>query len=394
MREYDITLFGATGFTGILTAEYLASRRAKEDFSLAIAGRNKGRLLGLKYELEKKYIGSEINILLADVDEEPSIRKMAEATKVLISTVGPYLLYGETVVRACVVSGTHYLDLTGEGSFVEQMELKYHKSAIESEAKIINCCGYDSIPADFGTYFTIKNLPTTELKEVECFISVSSKDFTSAFSSISGGTWHSALGFMNLHEIERQRDMYAKILIKSRPREITVLPTEFRFREASKSFGIPLPVVDIEVVLRSALQLEEYGPAFSYGHFLSIQGLPKFLGSLLGFSLFLGASQIPPIKDLLYLLKKNGDGPNEEIRSTNNFHHSFIGKSGSKTVQVSVTGGDPGYGATSKMLGEAAICILNDPIPERYGVITPVVAMGDFLLERLQKNADMKFKVL
>jgi saccharopine dehydrogenase (NAD+, L-glutamate forming) len=391
MREYDITLFGATGFTGVLTADYLASKRTNEDFSLALAGRNKGKLLGLKYELEKKYKGSEIDIFLADVDEEPSIRKMAEATKVLVSTVGPYLLYGETVVRACVVSGTHYLDLTGEGSFVEQMEQKYHKRALESESKIINCCGYDSIPADFGTYFTIKHLPTTELKEVECFVSATSKDLSSAFSSVSSGTWNSALGFLNLQEIERQRDMYAKILLKSRPREITILPTEFRFREDSKSFGIPLPVVDIEVVLRSALMMKEYGPAFSYGHFLSIQGIPKFLGSLLGFSFFFGATMVPPIKDLLYLLKKNGEGPNESIRSTNKFLHSFIGKSGSKTVKVSVTGGDPGYGATSKMLGEAAICVLNDPIPEKYGVITPVIAMGDFLLERLQKNADIIF---
>ncbi len=102
---------------------------------------------------------------------------------------------------------------------------------------------------------------------------------------------------------------------------------------------------------------------------------------------------IPPIKDLFYLLKKNGDGPSEEIRNTNTFSHSFIGKSGSKRVKVTVTGGDPGYGATSKMLGEAAICVLNDPLPEKYGLITPVVAMGDYLLERLQTNADMIFTV-
>lgn len=395
MREFDITLFGATGFTGKLTAQQLASKRNKEDFSLAISGRNKGKLYSLKFELEKKYPGSEINIIIADVEEEPSIRKMAESSKVLISTVGPYIQYGEVVVKACVIYGTHYLDITGEGAFVDQIERKYHQQAIQSESKIINCCGYDSIPADLGAYFTNKLLPEDEKKEIECFISVDSRDLLSLYSSVSGGTWHTAIDFiMNKREMERQSNSYKRINYASHPRNISALPFEFRYREDSNTFGIPLPVVDVEIVLRSALNLPEYGSNFSYGHFLSIKGLPNFLTGLFGFSAFFGVAQIPYIKDILYSLKSSGDGPEEKIRNTNSFCHSFIGKSNSKSVMATVSGGDPGYGDTSKILAESAICILNDPLPDRYGVITPAFAMGDFLLTRLSENAGITFDVL
>ncbi len=393
MREYDITLFGATGFTGLLTADYLASRRIKEDFSLAIAGRSQTKLLNLKLKLERKYPGSEIFILIADVAEQPSIRKLAFSSKVLISTVGPYLLYGEIVVRECVLNGTHYLDLTGEASFVEDMERKYHLEAQKTESKIIHCCGYDSIPSDFGAYFTVKNLPLGELKEVECFTSFTSRDLISSLQSISGGTWHSALGLIQASEMERQALSLKAISLKGRPRDISSFKREFRYREDSGTFGIPLPLVDLEVVLRTAAHLDVYGPSFSYGHFLGVRGLPKFVGSLLGFTFFLGAVQIPQLKDLLYLIKSSGDGPSEDIRYTNHFIHSFVGKSASKTVRTSVRGGDPGYGATSKMIGEAAICILNDPIPERYGLLTPVVAMGDHLLHRLESYAELEFRI-
>ena len=395
MREYDITLFGATGFTGKLTAHQLASKRMKEDYSMAISGRNKGKLYSLKFELEKKYPGTEIDIIIADVNEEPSIRKMAESSKVLISTVGPYIQYGEPVVKACVIYGTHYLDITGEGAFVDHIERKYHQQAIQTEAKIISCCGYDSIPADMGTYFTNKLLPENEKKEIECFISVDSKNLYSLFNSVSGGTWHTALDFiMNKRELERQNSSYNRINYASHPRNVSVLPFEFRYREDSKTFGIPMPVVDIEIVLRSALKLPEYGTDFSYGHFLSIQGLPKFLSGLLGLGTFFGIAQIPYIKDILYSLKSSGDGPEEEIRNTNSFCHSFVGKSNSKTVMTTVSGGDPGYGDTSKILSESAICILNDLLPERYGVITPAFAMGDFLLRRLSENAGIEFSVI
>ncbi|MCB1141971.1 MAG: saccharopine dehydrogenase NADP-binding domain-containing protein [Leptospiraceae bacterium] len=383
-KKYDIILFGATGFTGKLTAEYLVSKMNSEKFTLALAGRSHSKLSNLKMEILNKFRNSvEIGIIIADVGDEESINRMVESTRVLITTVGPYLKYGETILKACAREGVHYLDITGEGAFVQTMYEKYNSLAVANKARIVNCCGYDSIPADLGTFFTIKNLPEEESKEVECFISTSSKNIVSALQSFSGGTWHSALGFMNFDEMERQNDSYQKIRSQFQPRNIYPIPTQFRYRDNEKLFGAPLPFVDVEVVLRSAGNLPEYGPDFSYGHYLSISGIPQLFAGLVSVGTVFTMAQIPQLKDFLLSLKSSGDGPDEDVRSTNQFKHSFVGRSATKTIRTTVTGGDPGYGDTSKMLGESALCLLNDKLDERYGVITPVMAMGNHLLSRL-----------
>lgn len=391
---YDITVFGATGFTGQLTADYLASRRNEEDFKLAIAGRNRGKLQSIKHHLEKKYPSSEITVLHGDITEEPSIRKITEESKVLINTVGPYLQYGEQVVRACAMNGTDYLDITGEGGFLEAMRGKYDTVAKQNASRIIHCCGYDSIPADMGTFFTVKQLPANERKSVECFVKTISRDTYSAFQSISGGTWHSALGFLSPEEFERQQKIYSELKESSYPREILPMPMEFRYREATREFGIPMPVVDTEIVLRSASNLPFYGNSFTYGHFLALEGISQFFLGIFGILALLGAVQMPILKDILYSLKSSGDGPDEKLRESNRFVHSFIGTSATKTIRTEVRGKDPGYGDTSKMLGEAAICCLNDPLPEVYGQVSTATAMGDMLLERLKKNAGLEFVTL
>lgn len=390
----DITIFGATGFTGQLTADYLASRRKSEDFQLALAGRNRGKLQSLKTILEKKYSGSEIQIIISDVDEEPSIRKMTEDTRVLVNTVGPYLEYGEPVSRACAISGTHYLDLTGEGGYVQNVGDKLNKLAGENRARLIHCCGYDSIPADLGTYFTVKQLPENENKEIECFINMTSKNLYSSFQSISGGTWHSALGFLSMDELERQSRVYEKLKNNSHPRDIKPMAFQFHYREETGEFGIPLPFVDIEIVLRSAAYHTFYGNSFSYGHFLSLSGLPKFFAGIFGLSLFLSAAQLPLIKEFLKSIKSRGEGPDKDIRESNRFKHSFVGKSETKTVKTEICGGDPGYGDTSKMIGEAAICCLNDELPEIYGQVTTAQVFGDKLITRLKKYTGIEFNVV
>lgn len=393
-RKYDITVFGATGFTGKLTAMYLASKLSASPFKLAIAGRNKEKLQRIKDEFIFKYpLAKEIGLVVADVNTPAGIRQMVKDTKIIISTVGPYLKYGEELVRACAEEGTHYLDITGEGGFVEAMEKKYHSIAEQNKAKIINCCGYDSIPADLGTYFTIKQLPAEEPKEVECFISVNSKDLQSGLQSFSGGTWHSALGFMNPEELNRQNLSFERIQSKLINRKIAPIPTQFRLREETNTFGAPLPFVDVEVVLRSAANMEEYGPDFKYGHYAAISSVPLLLGGIFATAALFAMAQIPPVKNLLYSFRESGEGPDEEIRNTNTFCHSFVGKSATRTIKTEVRGGDPGYGDTSKMLGESALCLLQDAVPERYGVITTSYAMGDALIARLQKAGILFYTV-
>lgn len=315
---------------------------------------------------------------------------MAEDTKVVITTVGPYLKYGDPVVKACIEGRADYLDLTGEGGFVNHVTNLYNKKAKENKVKVLNCCGFDSIPADLGTYYTVKQLPSNEPIEVECFVSFSSSNPSplGQFNSVSGGTWHSAIGFMNLSELDRQNKSYKQIAASAtNGRLVQPIPIQFRLREESKTYGAPLPFVDIEVVLRSAADLEEYGPNFSYGHYAGIKSTPALIGGVVGMGIVFSLAQFEPTRNLLLSFRKPGEGPDKEQRESNSFKLSFVGKSKTKTIQAEVTGGDPGYGDTSKMLGESALCLIHDrkEIPEKYGVITPAIAMGDKLISRLQK---------
>lgn len=397
--KYDIVVFGATGFTGDLTAKYLAKKMKDESFRLGIAGRDEIKLNRLKKELiaiNPKC--SEVGLVIADVKNYPSLLSMAKETKTVITTVGPYLKYGDSVVKACIEGGADYLDLTGEGGFVNHVINTYDKKAKENKVKILNCCGFDSIPADLGTYYTVSQLPSNEPIEVECFASFASTNTSTfgQFNSISGGTWHSAIGFMSLAELDRQKNSYTQIAASAtNGRKVNPLPLQFRLREETKTYGAPLPVVDIEVVLRSAADIESYGPNFSYGHYAGIHSTPLLIGGILGMGLLFSLAQFEPTRNFLLNLRKPGEGPDKEQRESNSFQLSFVGKSRSKLVKTVVSGGDPGYGDTSKILGESALCLVLDrkEIPEKYGVITPAIAMRDKIIPRLQK-AGIQFKTL
>ena len=397
--KYDIVIFGATGFTGDLTAKYLAKRMKEEPFRLGIAGRDEIKLAALKKALVAINPGcSEVGLIRADVNDYSSLLNMTRDTKLVITTVGPYLKYGDPVVKACVEGNADYLDLTGEGGFVNHVTNFYDKKAKENKVKILNCCGFDSIPADLGTYYTVKQLPASEPIEVECFVSFSSNNPSplGQFNSVSGGTWHSAIGFMSLSELDRQKSSYIQIAHSAtNGRLVQPIPTQVRLREDTKTYGAPLPFVDIEVVLRSAADLDIYGPKFTYGHYAGINSTATLLGGVLGMGIVFSLAQFAPTRNLLLSLKQPGDGPDKEQRESNSFTLSFVGKSRTKTVRTEVTGGDPGYGDTSKMLGESALCLIHDStdLPEKYGVITPAIAMGDKLIPRLQK-AGIRFKTL
>src|SRR6478735_10637135 len=153
-RDHDIVLFGATGFTGALTAEYLA-QHAPDGLRWALAGRNRAKLDALSERL-----GIDVPLLHADVGDEASLRTIAEAARVVITTVGPYVAYGEPLVAACAAAGTDYVDLTGEPEFVDRMYVRHHATAVASGARIVHACGFDSIPHDLGVYFTVQQLPT------------------------------------------------------------------------------------------------------------------------------------------------------------------------------------------------------------------------------------------
>src|SRR4051794_5649605 len=187
-RTFDVVLFGATGFTGALTAEYLAEH-APDGTRWALAGRNRGKLEAVRSrlaEIDPRF--ADLELLSADVTDEASLRAVAEAARVVISTVGPYINYGQGVVEACAVAGTDYVDLTGEPEFVDRMWLDHHEQAVQSGARIVHCCGFDSIPHDLGVMFTVQQLPEG--------VPITVDGFVTAGGTFSGGTYHSAVHAM------------------------------------------------------------------------------------------------------------------------------------------------------------------------------------------------------
>ena len=383
-RRFDIVVFGATGFTGALTAEYLA-RHAPAGTRWALAGRNMDKLSGVRGRLGEG--AAETELLPADVSDPASLRAMAEATKVVITTVGPYIRYGEGVVAACAAAGTDYVDLTGEPEFVDRMWLGYHERAERSGARIVHSCGFDSIPYDLGVQFTVERLPED--------VPISIDGFMRANGTFSGGTYQSAI------EILSRLRSSAKLARERREQEgrpngrrvggVKGMPHPDEF---AGGWVAPFPTIDPLTVLRTARALDRYGPDFRYSHYVVVGPLPMLVGLGAAAGVVVALAQIPPARDALLKLKSPGEGPSEEQRARSSFSVRFRASAGEVTeIRTEVRGGDPGYGETSKMLAESALCLAFDDLPDLSGQLTPAVAMGAALRRRLE-TAGIEFKVL
>lgn len=384
-RDYDLVLFGATGFTGGLTAEYLAHHAPKKA-RWAIAGRSRAKLEAVRDQLAAiKSDLAELPLLVSDADDAASLAAIAASTKVIVTTVGPYLKYGEPLVKACAEAGTHYCDLTGEPEFVDSMWLKHHETAKRTGAKLVHCCGFDSIPHDLGAYFTVLQLPGDN--------SIRVKGFVNAGGQFSGGTLHSAVNqFSRLAQYAKVRSARRKRDEWPLDRKIGSLTASVKFVPALGTWAAPMPTIDPQVVLRSAAALERYGPEFRYGHFVQVNTLANVAKLGAGVGAALVGSQVGFLREKLLALKAPGDGPSPERRAKSWFKVTFIGESAGQKVVTSVSGGDPGYGETAKMLAESALCLAFDKLPPKAGQLTTVVAMGDALMKRLLK-AGIQFTV-
>jgi short subunit dehydrogenase-like uncharacterized protein len=385
-RDFDIVLFGATGFTGELTAAYLAEH-APPGCRWALAGRSTAKLEAVRARLaEADPACADLPLLHADSTDPASLKAVAESTKVVITTVGPYLLYGEPLVAACAEAGTDYVDLTGEPEFVDRTYLEHHDRAVETGARIVHACGFDSIPHDLGAYFTVQQLPAGQ--------PVRLRGVVRSNATFSGGTFHSAMTAFS-----RAKQMKDAMTARRRkePR-----PEGRRSRAVAGKPGrdsvlgywlLPLPTIDPFVVARSGAALAEYGPDFQYSHFAGLKTLRYTVGGAVGAVSMGLAAQVPPVRKALMSRIKPGDGPSAERRAKSVFSVDFIGEAGGETVHTRVSGGDPGYTETAKMLAESALCLAFDDNPPTAGQVTTAQAMGDNLLARLQK-AGIRFETL
>lgn len=388
-REFDIVLYGATGFTGGLTADYLAAH-APTRTKWAVAGRNLARVDAVRDRILAEHPKAKVESVQADATDDQQLAELAARTRVLVTTVGPYQKHGEPVVRACAEAGTDYLDITGEPEFVDQMYVAHHKSATASGARLVHACGFDSIPHDLGAYFTVQQLageaPITEALNL--------RGVVRAAAGMSGGTLHSALGaFSRAKQMQSAAKARRAVEPKPQGRKVRAKAGKPHKDGELGYYLLPMPTIDPHIVVRSAAALDAFGPAFSYSHFAGTKTLRYAAGGAAGVSALGVAAQIPPLRKFLMDKLPAGAGPDESRREKSWFTVDFVGETGERSIRTRVSGGDPGYTETSKMLAESALCLAFDDNPECAGQVTTAQAMGDNLLTRLQ-DADMKFEVI
>ena len=385
-RSHDVVLFGATGFTGALTAEYLA-RHAPSEISWGLAGRNRSKLEDLRTRLAADNPAcAELPLLHADVEDPASLDRVAADARVVITTVGPYIKYGEPLVASCARAGTDYVDLTGEPEFVDRMYVRHHARAAETGARIVHACGFDSIPHDLGAYFTVGKLPEG--------VPIRLEGFVRAGGVPSGGTVHSAItAFSRVREMARTSSERRRLEPRPGGRQVRALRTVPRYERAVGAWVLPMPSIDPQIIRRSARAIDRYGPDFSYGHYIAVKRLPAAVGLAGGVAGLFALAQVPPARNWLLGRRAPGEGPTPEQREKGWFKVRFVGEGGGRRVMTEVSGGDPGYGETSKMLAESALCLAHDDLPPSAGQVTTAVAMGDALMSRLQR-AGIEFQVL
>lgn len=393
-REYDIIIWGASGFTGRLVAEYLYKNYNSKDLKWAIAGRDNQKLISIR----KTFLNDEVPIVLADSFDETSLNKMTQRANVICSTVGPYAKYGSLLVKSCIKNKTHYCDLAGEAQWIRKMIDLYHEEAIRNQVKIVNSCGYDSIPSDMGVYFINKNLSKKNL--------TIKMRVTGTKGGYSGGTYASMQNIIKEASSDREvrkslTNPYGLNPVGEQSGHDKRDLSSVVFDKKIKSWIAPFLMAGIntKIVRRSnALSNYNYGKDFKYDEAVmtgkGIKG--QLAGIMLSIPLILLAAKPGSIlnKIFSFFVPKPGQGPDKKERESGYFSSKFfVFDEHSNSSIFKVTGDrDPGYGSTSKMLAESAVCLAKDNLDNTFGIITPSYAMGNNILERLVSNAGLSFK--
>ncbi len=381
-RELDVVLFGATGFTGGLTAEYLA-RQGPDGLRWGLAGRNLAKLEQVRDALGEA--GAGVELIVADSGDPVALADLAARTQVVLSTVGPYVGRGEALVGACADAGTDYCDITGEGEFVDRMYVAHHQTAVASGARLVHGCGFDSIPHDLGAMFTVEHLPAD--------VPIDMRGVVRAGGLPSGGTFETTLtGMSRVRHIREAAQARKRVEPRPEGRSSRAVAGKPHRDEVLGYWLLPLPTMDPAIVARSGAALPSYGPKFRYSHYAGTKTLPYAVGGAVVMAGLGLAAQLKLTRDLLMKWYPAGDGPDPERRERSWFSVDFVGEAGGETVHTRVSGGDPGYTETAMMLAESGLCLAFDDNPEVAGQVTTAQAMGGNLLARVQAGG-LKFEV-
>ena len=386
-REFDLVVFGASGYTGKLVAEYIQNEYGgDQSLKWALAGRNKDKLAGIKEDLN---LESDLTILKVDSNDQESLDAMTSAAKCILTTVGPYQLYGSNLVESCAKNGTDYVDLTGEPGWMYEMINEHKETAKKSGARIVFSCGFDSIPFDLGVYFVqqaVRDKFGKPAQHVRGRVKAMNGEF-------SGGTIASLGATM--------------ATLKEKPELIKVLANPFSLTEG---FEGPTQLDDSKVLLDEKLNMwvapfvmapintknihrsnallgHEYGEDFCYDEMM-IAGEGeegKQIADAMTSANPMGGENVP----------QPGEGPSQESREQGNYDVLFFADIDEGCIEARVTGDmDPGYGSTSKMITESAMCLIHDCNDLPGGIYTPAPAMGNKLIKRLIEKAGLTFDII
>lgn len=403
--QFDFIVFGATSFVGKILSHYLINNYDSSEISWAIAGRSKSKLEELKQDLGEK--ASDITMIVADAADEGQLNAMVSQTGLIVSTVGPYALYGEPLVKVCCETGTDYCDLTGEAQWVAKMIGKYQAQAEESGARIINCCGFDSIPSDLGVFY-LQEMAKQKYGHYCYRVKMRVKAIKGA---ASGGTIAS---MMNIAKESAKDPALRRTLVN--PYSLCPENHPFFARQASnnkakydadfQSWITPFIMASINtrVVHRSNGLLDaRYGKNFLYDEAMMSKSSFKAKAFMYGLGAFMFSAVVPPLRSTMetLILPKPGDGPSKEDQENGFYNMLFKGETATGNfVKVKVTGDrDPGYGSTAKILSETAILLAKhfDKEGEEKsagGFWTPSALLGMPLVERLKEKAGVTFELI
>lgn len=386
-QKFDLVVYGATGYTGRLVCEYLNKRYGLNgDVNWAMAGRSREKLEQVRDDIG---LPLEVPLLIADSEDLASVNNMVTRTKVVITTVGPYQLYGSELVAACVAAGTDYVDLCGEPAWMHDMIAAHSAAAKASGARIVFSCGFDSIPFDLGVVFLQQNA----LEKFGAPMSRVKGRVKAMKGGFSGGT---------LASLKATMAAAAK-----RPEVIQVMMTPFALTEGVQGADQPpgnTPVFDEDLNSWSApfVMATINTKNVHRSNFLS--GHPWGKGFVYDEMMLTGpgekgeatAKAVAADKSMAASTLKPGEGPSKEERETGFYEVLFAGSDDKGNhMMVSVKGDkDPGYGSTSKMIAESAVCLLKNPQAAGGGIWTPGAALGELLIERLRNNAGLNFVVI
>ena len=404
--SFDLIVYGATSFVGQILTRYLVEHvGVNKTVNWAIAGRSASKLDALKTSLGTA--GDDLTVRIADADNADALAHMAKSTRVIATTVGPYALYGEALVKACAENGTDYCDLCGEAYWIKRMIVKYADAAKQSGARIVSCCGFDSIPSDLGVHF----LQQHGQQRFGRYFNSIKLAVNAMKGGASGGTLASMIEAVKAAKSDPKlrKDMNNPYILcpeipDLRHPQVSIKGPAYDADFQRWSAPFIMEAINARVVLRSNMLLGmAYGDDFLYREQMitgkGFKGRLSAIGLTAGLGLFAVTVIINPLRAFMqrYVLPKPGEGPSPEAQLAGYFDLSLLGKNeDGKTLKVRVTGDrDPGYGCTAKMLAQARLCLAFDVTQEQCngGFWTPATAMGDQLTDRLTQHAGMTFTI-